>query len=248
MKISCRLSRPIPNLKGYVAVVIDVLRATSNLSAMFNSGAKKVTLYTDYEEAKEQKMYDPKLIVAGESGGTIYPGFDMGNSPTKFLAKKIDKREVAFCTTNGTKALAETARKADITFAASLLNLSSTAERVAEITRRENKNVAIICSGIEGDAAVDDLYVAGAMIHKIISIGRIRDFQIDDGVTIAKMVYGTYSKPMDALIVSESGKRLSALSKTTDIALCAKVDLIPGVLRVTNEDKQTIVNLEKEDV
>ncbi|MCK5743212.1 MAG: hypothetical protein KAH30_00580, partial [Caldisericia bacterium] len=60
-------------------------------------------------------------------------------------------------------------------------------------------------------------------------------------------VYGGFARPMDAFVASESGKRLSDMSMTSDVALCAKTDLMPGVLFVENEEDQYSVRLKKED-
>jgi len=247
VKISCILSPPVPDLKGYVAVVIDALRSTSTLSIMFGGGIKRVLLYNDYEEAKEQKLYNPKLIVAGEEQVVNAPEFYTSKSISEYLQKKIDGKDVVFSTSNGTSTMISATHKADIVLAASMLNLTSTADTLAEIILKNSLNLAVICSGINGSVAMDDLYVAGALIHKTIVSGRLRDFETDDGVTLAKMVYGGFARPMDAFVASESGKRLSDMSMTSDVALCAKTDLMPGVLFVENEEDQYSVRLKKED-
>ena len=46
-------------VKGSVAAVIDVIRATSSVAALFGSGVKKVTIAATLEEAYRYKRKDP---------------------------------------------------------------------------------------------------------------------------------------------------------------------------------------------
>lgn len=247
MKITCILSPPIPDLSGYVAVVVDVLRSTSTLSVILSSNAKRVLLFDDFEKAVEQKLYNPKIIPVGENGNDGTPEFYSSKSTSEFIGKNLKGKEIAFSTSNGTNAIINTVDMLGKVFIGSMLNLTATAEALAKEIRDRKKSLAVICSGMDGRVALDDLYVAGSLIHKTIAVGRIRGFEIDDGVSIAKMVHGGFSRPIEALLASESGKRLSSLSMTSDIALCAKIDLMPGAVIATKEDGQYIVSYDKED-
>ena len=96
---------PVAN-PGSAAIVIDVVRATTTLSVMFDRGCARVLVAGDIPEARAvvARAAGP-LLLAGESGGLRPPGFDFGNSPIELAEAKLAGREVVFCTTNGTKAL-----------------------------------------------------------------------------------------------------------------------------------------------
>lgn len=242
MNITCITSPPIEkNLKGQIAVIIDVLRASSTVCSVLEGGAKHVRIYTNYELAKEQKLYNPKALICGERNAEKYPGFDKNNSPSELLSENLKGKDVVLCTTNGASAMMEACKTADVTFVCSLLNLSAVAAEVGKIIRETGKDLTVICSGANGRIALDDVYVAGAFIHKVIVEARLRGFETDDGVTLAKMIHGAFQRPMDALLASISGKILSSLSRTSDIALCSKVDLMKIVPIVTKKDDEYIV-------
>jgi 2-phosphosulfolactate phosphatase len=91
---------------GSVAIVIDVVRATTTLAVMFDRGCARVLVAGDIPEARAfVASASSSLLLAGESGGLRPPGFDFGNSPVELAGAELAGREVVFCTTNGTRAL-----------------------------------------------------------------------------------------------------------------------------------------------
>ena len=111
-------------LRGGVAVVIDVLRATTTMTHALANGATTVMPCLSIEEAhtiaaevagiKRGSADEPLaaegranagVILGGERHGELIPGFDLDNTPTKYSPEAIGGKTVIFTTTNGTKAL-----------------------------------------------------------------------------------------------------------------------------------------------
>jgi 2-phosphosulfolactate phosphatase len=89
-----------------VAMVIDVVRATTTLSVMFDRGCARVLVAGDIPAARAFVAGAAgAYLLAGEVGGMRPPGFDLGNSPAEMLATDLAGREIVFSTTNGTRAL-----------------------------------------------------------------------------------------------------------------------------------------------
>lgn len=89
-----------------VALVIDVIRATTTLAVLFDRGCARVLVAGDVPGARAFAAAHPgEYLLAGEVGGLPPPGFDFGNSPVEMAAADLSGREVIFCTTNGTRAL-----------------------------------------------------------------------------------------------------------------------------------------------
>ncbi|HLV97598.1 MAG TPA: 2-phosphosulfolactate phosphatase [Ktedonobacterales bacterium] len=89
-----------------VAIVIDVIRATTTLATLFDGGCERVLVAGDIREARAFAAGQPgAYLLAGEVGGLRPPGFDFGNSPVELAAADVRGREVIFSTTNGTRAL-----------------------------------------------------------------------------------------------------------------------------------------------
>src|SRR5215471_1183217 len=94
-------------LHGGVAVVIDVLRATTTIIHALAAGCEAVRPCLEIDEAKKlaDGMRAGRVLLAGERGGKPLPDFDLGNSPREFTPKLCRGTTLVFTTTNGTRAL-----------------------------------------------------------------------------------------------------------------------------------------------
>src|SRR2546423_15157607 len=70
-------------LRGGVAVVIDVLRATTTVIHALAAGCTSVRPCAEVEEARAvaAEMRAGRVLLGGERAGVALPGFDLGNSP-----------------------------------------------------------------------------------------------------------------------------------------------------------------------
>ena len=98
---------PCGQLEGAVAVVIDVLRATTTIVHALAAGCDCVRPCLEVEEARElaDQMRAGRVILGGERGGSPLPGFDLGNSPGQYTAQVCKGTTLVLTTTNGTRAL-----------------------------------------------------------------------------------------------------------------------------------------------
>src|SRR5829696_2231429 len=114
---------PPGRLTGGVAIVIDVLRATTTIIHALAAGCKEVRPCAEVEEAKAlaDGMRAGKVILAGERGGVKVDGFDRGKSPREFSPTNCKGCTLVLSTTNGTRALLR-ACEADRVMAAGFVN------------------------------------------------------------------------------------------------------------------------------
>src|SRR5919108_3599804 len=77
---------PAGRLPGTVAVVIDVLRATTTIVHALAAGCTAVVPCAEVDEARAlaDGMPAGKVLLGGERGGRPLPGFDLGNSPREY--------------------------------------------------------------------------------------------------------------------------------------------------------------------
>src|SRR5213083_2607015 len=92
------------------AVVIDVLRATSTLSAARAYGAARILPAASPEEAAALRRQHPGALLCGERESLKIPGFDLGNSPLEYDPARVAGRTLIFCSTNGSRALVSASR------------------------------------------------------------------------------------------------------------------------------------------
>lgn len=90
-----------------VAIVVDVIRATTTLAVMCDRGCARVLVAGDISAARACAAQHAAggYLLAGEVGGVRPPGFDFGNSPVELSAADLAGRTLVFSTTNGTRAI-----------------------------------------------------------------------------------------------------------------------------------------------
>lgn len=156
------------NLEGHLAVVIDVLRATSVMSVAIRNGAKQIVAVSSVEEAfslRDSGRFGDVLL-GGERNAMKIEGFDLDNSPYNYVNECVDGKTIVMTTTNGTQALCATSKAAK-TLVCSFLNVDAVATEIAE----SDMPVSIICAGTEGRFTLEDGLCAGSLVSRVLSLG-----------------------------------------------------------------------------
>src|SRR5712671_531797 len=154
------LLRP-EHLEGRVVVVFDVLRATTTISAALEAGVEKILLFPDVESVRRAKPKFPGTLSCGEQYCLKPEGFDLGNSPGDLGADQAGKT-LLMSTTNGTKAILA-AKGAAKVYAGALVN----ARAVGEKLREDSMPITLLCAGLKGALAMEDVIGAGSVIEAI---------------------------------------------------------------------------------
>jgi 2-phosphosulfolactate phosphatase len=211
-----------------VAVVVDVLRATSTIVQALAVGYPRVVCCESVATARELRA--PGSVLAGESACVRPPDFELGNSPAAMATAGRRGDELVLATTNGSPAVVAAARAAKRVLVGCLLNLRAVLAAVPTDSR-----VAIICSGTNGRPALEDVYVAGRLVA---GLGRVPS----DAARVAERVASGYGSPLEPLAASEDAAQLRATGQERDIAWCASesvLELVPEVWSV--EDGASVV-------
>jgi 2-phosphosulfolactate phosphatase len=204
-------------LAGAVAVVIDVLRATTTIVHALAAGCSAVRICSDVEEARHLADHLPagKVLLAGERDSRPLPGFDLGNSPGEFTAARCRDRTLVLTTTNGTRALLH-ARTAARVLVAAFVNFSAVCEQLMA----EQRPVHIVCAGDNGAIALEDALLAGALVD-----GLWDDAVLNDAAQLTWDGFQAHGRVLaDVLDMCAGGERLRALGLGDDIAAAARVD------------------------
>jgi 2-phosphosulfolactate phosphatase len=207
-------------LRGCVAVVIDVLRATTTLVHALAAGCREVRPCAEADEAKElaAALAPTRALLAGERGGQPLAGFDLGNSPREFTSARCKGATVVLTTSNGTCALLRAA-DADRVLIAAFVNFSAVCEQLT----RELRPVHVVCAGDSGEVALEDTLLAGALVECLAAEGEVR---LNDGARIAWDCFSHHGRVLDgALEVSGGGARLRALGYDEDVRAAGRIDL-----------------------
>ena len=140
-------------LRGGVAVVIDVLRASTTIVHALEAGARDVIpcLEVDDARAAASKLAPGEVVLGGERGGVLIEGFDYGNSPLEYTPDRVAGKTVVFTTTNGTRAVLQS-RLADRVVIGAFANVGAVAGQLAGRQR-----IHLVCAGTRGEYGRDDV-------------------------------------------------------------------------------------------
>ena len=151
-------------LAGGVAVVIDVLLATTTMLTALDAGARRVIPAGSPEAVRQlrRQLGRGKYLIAGEDQGLPVDGFDCGPFPDEFGADSVQGRDVVFLSTNGTRAV-HAARSAEVLTVACLRNVPA----VARFLDTVDAPVTLICSGSAGRVSWEDSLCAAAILARL---------------------------------------------------------------------------------
>ena len=155
---------PYADSIGRNVVLTDILRATSSVCTAFYHGVGQIIPVGSVEEARQKK--EAGMIVAGEKDGVVLPFADFGNSPFNFMTDAIRGKTVAYCTTNGTKAIGMATGSRNLIIG-SYLNISE----VIRFLESDGADVLIFCSGWKNRFNIEDTLFAGAVTAQLLQKG-----------------------------------------------------------------------------
>ena len=204
---------PVETAPASLGIVVDVIRATSTIAQALAAGYERVLCCAEIEEARALRAELPSSLVGGERKAVRIEGFDVGASPREFLEARAET--LILTTTNGTRAILETAKHCDDVVLGSLLNLDAVAAAVG------GRDAVVACAGFQGAFALDDAYCAGRIVQLV--KGSRTDAAI--GSELIARAFPTALEAFNARTYGPSGLE-------EDIAFCARENLLDVVPRL----------------
>src|SRR5207302_7149056 len=197
-----------------IGVVVDGLRATSPIAQALASGYQRVLCCAEIEDALALRAQIPDSLVGGERKAVQVEGFDVGASPREFLEPRAET--LILSTTNGTRAILETATRCEQVVLGSLLNLSAVARAAG------SGDVVVVCAGFQGAFALDDAYCAGRIVQRL---GGER--------TNAAIGAALFAEAFPTALDGLNARTYGPAGLEEDIAFCAREDVLDVVPRFT---------------
>lgn len=239
---------PPGSLQGGVAVVVDVLRATTVMVHALANGCAAVIPCDEIDRARAVAAVFPPgtAILGGERGGLPIPGFDVGNSPGDYAREICEGKVLVMTTTNGTRAILAS-REAERVYIASFANLSATAEEltVQFIKKDHGHPIHIVCSGTEGFVSLEDSLLAGALTKRLADamVPRYPEGQRlgnDEALIVLSqwLEVERYleERPLWTLLqMGRGGQNVTRIGLERDIKVAAKVDRFPIIAELSRD-------------
>jgi 2-phosphosulfolactate phosphatase len=244
------------DMRRRVAVVIDVLRATTSILTLVERGAVEIIVAPTVDAARRyaaeggrvhagvprppgHRAADPEapavkapVRTAGEEGGLAPHGFEFGNSPAAFARADVEGSRFVMATTNGTRAL-HAVRGAPVVVTACLRNCTAAAQAAVEAARQGGFDMTVVCAGREGRFSLDDAYTAGAISEAAVAyLARRQPCRTTDAVLGAQALYRAWPDAGALFRVTAAGQNVLAIGLEEDLAYCAVRDCSDVVPRV----------------
>ncbi len=172
-----------------IAVVVDVLRATSTIAQALASGYKRVYCCREIDDALALREQLGEGLLGGERKAVRIEGFDIGASPREVLEPQGEV--LIYSTTNGTAAVVAAASRCPKVLLGSLLNLGAV---VAEV----DDDCVIVCAGFQGQFALDDAYCAGRIVELL-------DATVTDAAKATASLASSFPSACEGLLARTSG-------------------------------------------
>lgn len=208
------------DLAGKTVVVVDIFRATSCIVTGLANEVAAIKPVAEIEECLELGKQD--YMMAGERGGIMVSGFDMGNSPFEYQSENVKGKKVAISTTNGTLAISKS-KEADQIIIGAFLNLEAISEYLLEI----ESDVLIHCAGWKGTVNLEDTLFAGALIDECGEEMKA----IGDAALLAHQLYiGNHESLYGLAKQSSHAERLAGFGIENDLEFCMtenQYDVVP---------------------
>ncbi|MGE5595411.1 MAG: 2-phosphosulfolactate phosphatase [Hyphomicrobiales bacterium] len=207
-------------------IVVDQLRATTNIATLLAAGMDEVLVVDDIERARSEAKQRGALL-CGEVGGFPPPGFDRGNSPIEAEEAARQGGTAVLFTSNGTRALCSLAGRGP-TFAGALVNAGAVSRAASGYD-----TVAVVCAGTGyGLRFSQDDFAAGAEIVR--RLAERTGAEPGDAARLALSAIAGGPPAVEHLVRTSSHARgLAAAGFGPDIDYALRVDrwqVVPAVV------------------
>ena len=147
-----------------IAVIVDILRATSAIVTAFENGVERIIPVGTLEEARALK--ETGFMVAAERDGLVRDFADFGNSPYNFTRERVAGKQIVYSTTNGTQAI-HVARDCIHVVIGAYLNFTALKNWIM----RQERDVIFLCAVWKNKFNLEDTLFSGAMARDLIATG-----------------------------------------------------------------------------
>ena len=229
---------------GGIAVVIDVLRASTTIIAALAHGAARVRPVPTVDLARALAACGGPgsgMLLGGERGGLRIDGFDLGNSPLDYTPARVGGRSIVITTTNGTAALHACTAAAEVLIGA-IVNRSAVAARARSLALyRSTPDIHLVCAGTDGAVTEEDLLAAGAILDAAAqhpdghtdtldasARAALENFRVTSAASVGDLPRGIAA----ALTLSRGGSNLIALGMEADLRAASEIDTLAIVPRL----------------
>lgn len=213
---------------GKVAVVLDVIFATTSIATALAHGVEAVLPAADFDAARRlaEGIAPDRHVLGGELNAQTFPGawsFAPTAMQDPFLAGKL----LVLATTNGTGALCR-CDGFDHVYAAALVNGAAVMAHV--LAHHPGQDVVLVCAGSRGRFSFEDFYGAGWLADWALAHSPPDTWRCGD-TALAAIAASRAQPPEPALAQARLGRHMIDRGLASDVRHAARTGLY-GVVPV----------------
>jgi 2-phosphosulfolactate phosphatase len=215
---------------GYraVAIIVDALRASTTLAALFDHGAARVQVVAELDDACALGAGVPDAVLVGERNCLPPAGFHLGNSPREVLAgPRLDGRNVVFTSSNGAQRLTACAGARHI-LVGTVANAATLIARARALALAQDCDIVFVGAGKYPDEAYIAPEDEAAAVYLAMRIGLPISPLSREDFTYWQHAIATRGLA-DIFHASPHARYLVAAGLTEDIDYCATPDQLYSV-------------------
>ena len=212
-------------LPGKVVVVLDILFATTTMTAALAHGATQVVPVLDQAAALKEagKFPEDMRVLAGELNAETLPGF-AHPAPLALIQHGVRGKTVVYSTTNGTVAMTQAAGAARV-YCGSMLNVGALVSHIVE--RHARDTVLVVCSGSANNFNFEDFWGAGCFVERFAGLlGAAAD--LSDSAKAARSLF-QHARAPQALLDCRVGRMMAARGLGREVEFACRMDVYPVV-------------------
>ena len=208
---------PAEAADAQLAIVVDVMRATSTIAQALAAGYRRVLCCAEIDDALALRAeLGDEAITGGEREAKRVDAFDAGASPREFREPRAET--LILSTTNGTRSIVAAAEACVDVVLGALRNLQA----VSAHARDRGEDVTVLCAGYKGAFAIDDAYCAGRIV-------RLVGGERTDAGIAAEVIADRFPTALDGI----NARTYGPPGLEEDIAFCAQESVLGVVPRFT---------------
>lgn len=217
-----------------LAVVVDILRASTSICCAFASGATSIWPVASIGEALQARCQG--YLIAAERNARKPSFADLGNSPFEYTPERVGGKQIVLTTTNGTACIKAASQASDL-IVVGFSNLSAT---LRYIINSRSAHVLVCCAGWNGRFCIEDYLFAGALAEALISSQVDVTLDSDAAMIARKLWLEAAESPFEFIISAEHPQRLVRLGLEQDIRFCLTPDT-SSVIPQYNKEEQILL-------
>ncbi|MFV0443627.1 MAG: 2-phosphosulfolactate phosphatase [Planctomycetaceae bacterium] len=228
-------------LAGGVAVIIDVLRASTTMIQALHSGVQRIIPCASVDEVEQRAAEFPRgeRVLGGERHGLLIAGFDLDNSPRRYTSERVGGQTLVFTTTNGTLALRRSMAAMRI-YVGAFVNREAIIDRLTD----ESRPIHLICAGTDGQMTAEDILFAGAVAGRLLQVHHESHTNLDIATHMAVEFADRHAATPEGILRtlrrSIGGRNLQQLGMEADVDYASRCDTLP-VVPVWDAASQSLV-------